>query len=63
MFLYMSNNNTKLTEYEEPTEAELAKKYLDIFREQPYIFNLGHGITPDISPDKIKYLTNIVREY
>ena len=39
-------------------------KILDRFKEYPgYIFNLGHGITPDISPDKIKYLTNIGREY
>ena len=28
-----------------------------------YIFNLGHGITPDINPEKIKYLTDIVRDY
>ena len=28
-----------------------------------YIFNLGHGLTPDICPDKVKYLTEIVREY
>ena len=26
-----------------------------------YIFNLGHGITPDINPDKIKYLTELIR--
>ena len=39
-------------------------KILEKFKEYPgYIFNLGHGITPNISPDKIKYLTNIVREY
>ena len=28
-----------------------------------YIFNLGHGITPDIDPNNIKYLTDIVREF
>ena len=39
-------------------------KLLDKFKNFPgYIFNLGHGITPDINPEKIKYLTNIVREY
>ena len=40
-----------------------ARKYLDIFADRPYIFNLGHGITPDINPDKVKYLTDIVREH
>ena len=39
-------------------------KILERFKEYPgYIFNLGHGLTPDIGPDKVKYLTNIVREY
>ena len=39
-------------------------KILEKFKEYPgYIFNLGHGITPNISPNKIKYLTTIVREY
>ena len=40
------------------------KIILDKFKDYPgYIFNLGHGITPDINPDNIKYLTEIVREY
>ena len=28
-----------------------------------YIFNLGHGITPNIDPNKVKYLTDLVRSY
>jgi uroporphyrinogen decarboxylase len=37
-------------------------KVLNIFSDYPgYVFNLGHGITPDISPDKIKYLTELIR--
>jgi uroporphyrinogen decarboxylase len=32
------------------------------FKDYPgYIFNLGHGITPDIDPDKIKFVTDTVR--
>ena len=39
-------------------------KTLDMYKDYPgYIFNLGHGITPNISPDKVKYLTQLVREY
>jgi uroporphyrinogen decarboxylase len=35
---------------------------LDKFKDyQGYIFNLGHGITPNISPDKIKLLTDHIR--
>ena len=26
-----------------------------------YVFNLGHGITPNINPEKIKYLTDLIR--
>jgi len=38
-------------------------KILDTFKDYPgYIFNLGHGITPDIDPEKVNYLTNIIRE-
>ena len=39
------------------------KKYLDIFRDQPYIFNLGHGVLPETNPEKIKFVTNLVRNY
>ena len=39
------------------------KIMLDKFKDYPgYIFNLGHGITPDIDPDKIKFVTDTVRE-
>jgi uroporphyrinogen decarboxylase len=27
-----------------------------------YIFNLGHGITPDIDPKKVKIMIDAVRE-
>ena len=38
-------------------------KYLDIFKDHPYIFNLGHGILPETSPEMVKYLVNTVRDY
>ena len=40
-----------------------AKKYLDIFKDVPYIFNLGHGIVPETNPDKLGKLIKFVREY
>jgi uroporphyrinogen decarboxylase len=40
-----------------------AKKYLDIFRDVPYIFNLGHGLLPETDPDKVNKLVKFYREY
>ena len=39
------------------------KTMVEKFKNYPgYIFNLGHGITPDINPDKVKFLTDSIRE-
>jgi len=40
-----------------------ARKYLDIFKDYPYIFNLGHGILPETDPDKIGKLVKFIRNY
>ncbi len=40
-----------------------ALKYLDIFKDHPYIFNLGHGILPETSPEMVKLLVQTVKEY
>ena len=37
------------------------EKYLNIFKDYPYIFNLGHGVLPEIKPEMIEYLIQIVR--
>ena len=39
-----------------------AKKYLDIFKDHPYIFNLGHGVLPETKPEIVEYLIKIIRE-
>ena len=38
-------------------------KYLDIFKDHPYIFNLGHGILPETNPKMVEYLIKIVKDY
>ena len=38
-------------------------KYLNIFKDHPYIFNLGHGILPETDPSMMDYLVKIVRDY
>ena len=40
-----------------------AKKYLDIFKGMPYIFNLGHGMLPETNPDDVSKLIKFYREY
>jgi len=39
------------------------KKYLDIFRDKPYIFNLGHGVLPNTDPSMVDYLVKLVKNY
>ena len=39
------------------------EKYLKIFKDYPYIFNLGHGVLPEIKPETIEYIIRIVRDY
>jgi uroporphyrinogen decarboxylase len=40
-----------------------AKKYLNFFKNKPYIFNLGHGILPKTKPENVKKLVEFVRSY
>ena len=49
------------------TDKENLKKetirYLEIFKDHPYIFNLGHGILPETNPDMVEYLVNTVKDH
>ncbi len=38
-------------------------KYLEIFKDHPYIFNLGHGVLPATNPDMVDYLVKMVKDY
>ncbi len=40
-----------------------AKRYLDIFKDHPYIFNLGHGVLPETDPGMMEYLVKTVKDY
>ena len=40
-----------------------AIKYLDIFKDHPYIFNLGHGILPETDPNMMDYLVKTIKDY
>ena len=56
------NLNPKILLEDNDLIKDELNKVLNMFSDYPgYVFNLGHGITPDISPDKIKYLTELIR--
>jgi hypothetical protein len=40
-----------------------ATKYLEIFKDHPYIFNLGHGILPETDPNMVDYLIKFVKDF
>ena len=48
------------------TEKENIKKnvekFITIFSDYPYIFNLGHGVMPETRPEMIEYVVKIIRE-
>ena len=57
------NLDPKILLEEDSVIKESVIKMLSEFNDFPgYIFNLGHGITPDINPDKVKVLVETIRE-
>ena len=42
---------------------EAATKYIEIFKDIPYIFNLGHGLLPETDPVKVDNLIKFYRNY
>ena len=50
-----------LTDYK--TLKQETFKYLEIFQDHPYIFNLGHGILPETDPEMVENLIKIVKDF
>ena len=50
-----------LTDYENLKKEAL--KYLQVFKDHPYIFNLGHGILPETNPEMVENLIKIVKDF
>ena len=38
------------------------KNYTEIFRDYPYIFNLGHGVLPNTQPETIDYIVKYIED-
>ena len=51
--LYASHQNVEIE----------TKKMLDSFKSQRHIVNLGHGVYPDVEPEKVKTFIKTVKDY
>ncbi len=55
--------NPKILLKDKETLKKETEKYLNIFKDHPYVFNLGHGILPETKTEMVGELINIVRNY
>ncbi len=55
--------NPKYLLTDKDTLKKEIKKYLDIFKDHPYVFNLGHGVLPETNPEMMDYLVKMVKDY
>ncbi len=54
-------NPEKLLE-DKATLKQEVKKYLKVFKNHPYIFNLGHGVLPETNPNMVEYLIKFIKD-
>ena len=40
-----------------------ATKYIQVFKDIPYVFNLGHGLLPETDPAKVEKLIKFYRSF
>jgi len=55
--------NPKILLSDKETLKKEVKKYLNLFKDHPYIFNLGHGVMPETNPQMVDYLVKMVKDY
>ena len=55
--------NPKILLTDKETLKKETLKYLEIFKNHPYIFNLGHGVLPETNPEMVEYLVKTVKDY
>ena len=58
-----STKYPKILLTDKETLKKEASKYLEIFKDHPYIFNLGHGILPETNPGMVEKLIKIVKNF
>ena len=55
--------NPKILLSDKSTLKKETIKYLEIFKDHPYIFNLGHGVMPQTKTNMVDYLVKLVRDF
>ncbi len=55
--------NPKILLTDKETLKKETIKYLEIFKDHPYIFNLGHGVLPETKPEMVEFLVNTVKDF
>lgn len=61
-FVLQGNFDPQLLKSSDTLIKKKVAEILNTMRDAPHIFNLGHGITPDIEPEKLGFLINEVHE-
>ena len=55
--------NPRILLEKEEKMLEVATKYIQTFKDIPYVFNLGHGLLPETDPDKVEKLVKFYRNF
>jgi Uroporphyrinogen-III decarboxylase len=53
----------KISLKDQRTLKKEVSKYLNIFKDHPFIFNLGHGILPETKIEMVEDIIKIVRNF
>ena len=61
-FVIQGGMDPKVLFFDKDMIKKNVENYLNIFKDHPYIFNLGHGVLPETKPEALEYVINIIRE-
>ena len=55
--------NPRILLEKEEKMIHAASKYIQTFKDIPYVFNLGHGLLPETDPDRVEKLVKFYRNF
>ena len=62
-FCLQGGMDPKILFKKEDEMIRVVDKYLNIFKERPYIFNLGHGLLPETNPEVLQKIVERVNNF